>query len=245
MKTLAVVNHKGGVGKTTLTVVLLHLLAEQGLKVLAVDLDPQANLTLCLTQNISEDIPQSYHLLIKGSSQPISLGNIDLIPSSLLLSQAEFELVSMHARELRLKRALSTFNSYDLILVDTPPNLGILTINALIASDGVLIPVETQFFSLSGLKHIFRVLQELEEYTGIKTQVVALAPTFYEKHVALHNKVLEELQKLPYKVLPPIPKRAGFQYASINRGDLKQLDQETLKILSTYAEEVIKWLRGT
>ncbi|MFZ8861903.1 MAG: ParA family protein, partial [Thermocrinis sp.] len=180
MKTLAVVNHKGGVGKTTLTVVLLHLLAEQGLKVLAVDLDPQANLTLCLTQNISEDIPQSYHLLIKGSSQPISLGNIDLIPSSLLLSQAEFELVSMHARELRLKRALSTFNSYDLILVDTPPNLGILTINALIASDGVLLPVETQFFSLSGLKHIFRVMQELEEYTGIKTQVVALAPTFYE-----------------------------------------------------------------
>jgi chromosome partitioning protein len=241
MKILAVVNHKGGVGKTTLTVVLLHLLAEQSLKVLAVDLDPQANLTLCLTQNISEDIPQSYHLLIKGSSQPISLGNIDLIPSSLLLSQAEFELVSMHARELRLKRALSTFNSYDLILVDTPPNLGILTINALIASDGV----ETQFFSLSGLKHIFRVMQELEEYTGIKTQVVALAPTFHEKQVALHNKVLEELQKLPYKVLPPIPKRAGFQYASINRGDLKQLDQETLKILSTYAEEVVRWLRGT
>jgi len=225
MKTLAVVNHKGGVGKTTLTIALLHLLAERGLKVLAVDLDPQANLTLCLTQNISEDIPQSYHLLIKGSSHPISLGNIDLIPSSLLLSQAEFELVS--------------------ILVDTPPNLGILTINALIASDGVLIPVETQFFSLSGLKHIFRVMHELEEYIGIKIQIVGLAPTFYQKQVVLHHKVLEELQKLPYKVLPPIPKRVGFQYASINRGNLKQLDQETLKILSTYAEEVIKWLRGT
>jgi len=245
MKTLAVVNHKGGVGKTTLTIALLHLLAEQGVKILAVDLDPQANLTLCLTQNISEDIPQSYHLLIKGTSQSISLGNIDLIPSSLLLSQAEFELVSMHARELRLKRALSTFNTYDLILVDTPPNLGILTINALIASNGVLIPVETQFFSLSGLKHIFRVMHELEEYIGIKIQVVGLAPTFYEKQTVLHNKVLEELQKLPYKVLPPIPKRVGFQYASINRGNLKQLDQETLKILSTYAEEVIKWLRET
>jgi chromosome partitioning protein len=245
MKTLAVVNHKGGVGKTTLTTALLHLLAEQGLKILAIDLDPQANLTLCLTQNISEDIPQSYHLLIKGSSQPISIGNMDLIPSSLLLSQAEFELVSMHARELRLKRALSTFNGYDLILIDSPPNLGILTINALIASDGVLIPVETQFFSLSGLKHIFMVMQELEEYTGIKTRVVGLAPTFYEKQIVLHNKVLEELQKLPYKVLPPIPKRVGFQYASINRGDLKQLDQETLKILSTYAEEVIRWLRET
>jgi chromosome partitioning protein len=245
MKTLAVVNHKGGVGKTTLTVVLLYLLAERGLKVLAVDLDPQANLTLCLTQNISEDVPQSYHLLIKGFSQPISLGNIDLIPSSLLLSQAEFELVSMHAREFRLKRALSNFAHYDLILIDSPPNLGILTINALISSDGVLIPVETQFFSLSGLKHIFRVMQELEEYTGIKTQVVGLAPTFYEKQIVLHNKVLEELQKLPYKVLPPIPKRVGFQYASINRGDLKPLDQETLKILSTYAEEVIRWLRET
>ncbi len=74
------------------------------------------------------------------------------------------------------------FDSYDLILVDTSPNLGILTINALIASDGVLIPVETQFFSLSGLKYIFRVMQELEEYTGIKTQIVALVPTFYTKN---------------------------------------------------------------
>jgi chromosome partitioning protein len=245
MKRLSVINHKGGVGKTTLTVSLLRLLSQRGIKVLGIDLDPQASLTLCLLQNISEDKPNSYNLLLEGTVPIFHVDEIDIIPSSLMLSKAEFELSSLPARELRLSKVLSSIKGYDLVIIDTPPNLGILTINSLMASDGIIIPLETQFFSLSGIKHLFKVMEELTKYTDKEFNIICVAPTFYEKNVGLHTKVLEELKKLPYPILPPIPKRVGFQYASVSKGDLNNLDKETLNTLNVYTEEVLLWLRKT
>lgn len=245
MKIISIVNQKGGVGKTTLAFNLAHLLKDRGYRILAVDLDPQANLTLSVLGEIPEEA-SSYEMLLNGKISIKKSKSYDIIPSSLSLATVEPKLLSAIAKEYRLLKALQKIDeNYDVIIIDTPPNLGILTLNALIASDGILIPVETRFYGLVGLKHLMDVLQEIKEYLDRKIEIIGIVPTMYEKNVSLHKEALEELKNLPFKVFPPIYKRTAFQYASATGQPVykESIDKETFENLKTIAKEVEIWLR--
>ena len=156
-RVIAVANQKGGVGKTTTTINLGAAIAEYGKKVLIVDLDPQANATTGLGVN-SRDLQESvYQVLCEEAAardviRPVDVPDLDLLPSSLALAGAEIELVSAFSREHRLSRALAPIvEAYDLILVDCPPALGLLTINALVFARELLVPIQCEYYALEGL----------------------------------------------------------------------------------------------
>ena len=156
-RVIAVANQKGGVGKTTTTINLGAAIAEHGKKVLIVDLDPQANATTGLGVN-SRDLQESvYQVLCEEAAardviRPVDVPDLDLLPSSLALAGAEIELVSAFSREHRLSRALAPIvEAYDLILVDCPPALGLLTINALVFARELLVPIQCEYYALEGL----------------------------------------------------------------------------------------------
>lgn len=247
MKVLAIVNPKGGVGKTTLSTTLLQLMPLNGLRVLGIDLDPQANLSFTLLKRVltDEDIT-SYDLLVYGKFVPVTFEGFDFIPSALQLANAEYELLSAPAREYRLQRALrEVVTRYDLIIVDTPPNLGTITLNALMAADGLLIPVETRFYGLIGLKNLFDIIADLKEYAGKTVEIVGIVPNFFERNVNLQKEVLEQLKSLNYKVFAPIPKRSGFQYVA-STGDMvadRIQDKDTQEALETLIQEVLEWAK--
>jgi chromosome partitioning protein len=159
MKVLSIVNHKGGVGKTTLALVLGKLLSES-VRVLLIDLDPQANLTLALTRQRSREIPQSYHLLMGEPVEPLKLSeSLSLIPSSVLLSLVEKRLTNEKDKELRLSQNLNRYSDYQIVIIDTPPNLSLPTLNAIVATDGVIVPLQLQYFAVAGLETIFELLK--------------------------------------------------------------------------------------
>lgn len=114
-----------------------------------------------------------------------------------------------------------------------------LTLNAIFASDGILIPVETKLFGLVGLSHLLKVLDELKEYVEIN--ILGIVPTFYEKHITLHKEVLEKLETLPYKVFPPIPKRSAFQYFVETKK--LDLDKEARTAIDEIVKEVLEWAK--
>ena len=156
-RVIAVANQKGGVGKTTTTINLGAAIAEYGKRVLIVDLDPQANATTGLGVN-SRDLQESvYQVLCEEAAardviRPVDVPDLDLLPSSLALAGAEIELVSAFSREHRLSRALAPIvEAYDLILVDCPPALGLLTINALVFARELLVPIQCEYYALEGL----------------------------------------------------------------------------------------------
>ena len=156
-RVIAVANQKGGVGKTTTTINLGAAIAEHGKRVLIVDLDPQANATTGLGVN-SRDLQESvYQVLCEEAAardviRPVDVPDLDLLPSSLALAGAEIELVSAFSREHRLSRALAPIvDAYDLILVDCPPALGLLTINALVFARELLVPIQCEYYALEGL----------------------------------------------------------------------------------------------
>ena len=156
-RVIAVANQKGGVGKTTTTINLGAAIAEHGKRVLIVDLDPQANATTGLGVN-SRDLQESvYQVLCEEAAardviRPVDVPDLDLLPSSLALAGAEIELVSAFSREHRLSRALAPIvEAYDLILVDCPPALGLLTINALVFARELLVPIQCEYYALEGL----------------------------------------------------------------------------------------------
>ncbi len=244
MKVLSVVNQKGGVGKTTITFNLAHFLVEAGVKTLVIDMDPQSNLTLSVLGEIPEK-DTSYEMLIDGSL-PIREGELfDFVPASLTLFTAEPRLHSAIAKEFRLSRALTKFeNKYDIVLVDTPPNLGILTINALTASNGIIVPVEMGLYSLAGLKHLIEILDELKEYLQKEIEIVGIVPTMYDKRITLHEEIIEELRKMSFKIFPPVYRRSAFQYSNASRQPVyrENLDIETLENLKVLVKEVLIWL---
>lgn len=165
---IAVSNQKGGVGKTTTTANLGAALFQLGSRVLLVDMDPQANLTSCYSLNGQTDPNVADALLDRKVPLPViridekSNARLDLVPSSLALATAEAALMNKLGRELRLRDQLaSVAQSYDFILIDTPPSLGLLTINALVAADKVVIPTEARLFSLQGLQMLQESIEEI------------------------------------------------------------------------------------
>jgi chromosome partitioning protein len=198
MKVLVVSNQKGGVGKTTTAISLGAALVERGERVLLVDLDPQANATSGLGMEKNGAI---YRVLLK--EQPITesavhtqLEGFDLIPSGPDMAGAEVELVPVMAREFRLRQALRpAAEFYDTVLVDCPPSLGLLTVNALAAGDGVVVPVQCEYYALEGLAQLLDTIEAVRQRLNDKLEVLAIVLTMEDRRNRLSMQVIEEVRK--------------------------------------------------
>jgi len=197
----AVANQKGGVGKTTTAVNLGAYLAHVGKRVLLVDIDPQSNATSSLGVDKNALTRSIYDVLIvsEPASPLITLTarvGLDLLPSSPALAGAEVEMVELSDREMRLRQALEGVRvRYDFVLVDTPPSLGMLTINALVAADGVLIPIQCEYLPLEGLTQLLRTIELVRESLNPNLVIRGLVMTMYDSRTVLARQVVEEVRQ--------------------------------------------------
>lgn len=199
---LALCNQKGGVGKTTSTVNIGAALAEQGQRVLMVDLDPQAALTAYWGLEEPPPDPTLYRVLSDGrtpardalrSVRPA----IDIIPSDIDLAAAEIELFSALGRERILKEALEPLDSaYDFVLIDCPPNLGLLTINALVTAHGIIIPLQCEYFALRGLAMLLDTLHKVKRRLNPSLEITGILPTLYNSRTRHAREVLDEVRAM-------------------------------------------------
>ena len=199
---ISVSNHKGGVGKTTSTVNIGAALAQLGHKVLLIDLDPQANLSQSLGLEGKE--PNTYQLLKGERAVPINVAErLDVMPSSLDLSGAEVELAGEAGREYILREALEAVKfRYDHILIDCPPSLGLLTLNALTASDEVLIPIQPHYLATQGLAKLLEVVGKVGQRLNKRLKVGSILVTLYDGRKVLNRDVLEALEgRFPKELL--------------------------------------------
>jgi chromosome partitioning protein len=196
VRVIALANQKGGVAKTTTTLNLAVALKEKGMKVLCVDLDPQGNLTMSQGLNPDEIDRSMYDVLVHKLpiEQVIQEREIDLAVSSIDLAGAELALSSMIGRERALEKALvSVRDRYDYILFDTPPSLGLLTINAFTASDGVIVPVQTEYLALRGLVQLENTLAMVRENLNPNVQIMGILPTMYDKRLINSKEAVDIL----------------------------------------------------
>jgi len=206
----ALANQKGGVGKTTTAVNLGAFLAKAGKRVLLVDVDPQANATSSLGVDKMALASSVYDLLVGGerASRLVMLTGcmgLDLIPSAPALAGAEVEMVSMIGRESRLKRSLDQIRQrYDFVLIDTPPSLGMLTVNALTASDGVLIPIQCEYLPLEGLSQIWHTIELVRASLNPNLVVRGHIMTMYDSRTTLSREVVAEIQQHCRRHRPPL-----------------------------------------
>jgi chromosome partitioning protein len=194
-KVIAFANQKGGVAKTTSTLNLAVAFKERGLKVLIIDLDPQGNLTMSQGFNPDEIDRSMFDVLVHKLpfEQVIRPAEVDLAVASIDLAGAELALASMIGRERTLEKALEPIRSrYDYILIDTPPSLGLLTINAFVAADGVIVPVQTEYLSLRGLVQLENTLAMVRDNLNPKVEIVGILPTMYDKRL-LHSREAVEI----------------------------------------------------
>jgi chromosome partitioning protein len=189
-KVIAFANQKGGVAKTTTTLNLGVAFAEQGHKVLLIDLDPQGNLTMSQGMNPDEIERSMFDVLVHKIpiQDVIERRETDVAVSSIDLAGAELALSSMIGRERSLEKAIAPIrDDYDFILIDTPPSLGLLTINALVASDGVIVPVQCEYLSLRGLVQLENTMTMIRENLNPKVEIIGILPTMFDRRL-LHSK---------------------------------------------------------
>ena len=198
MKTISICNQKGGVGKTTTAINTAAYLAEVGQRVLLVDLDPQGNATSGLGIDKKTLTLSSYHLLIdqqdpRSIIRPTSVEKLAILPSTIDLTGAEVELVPQDRREFRLRERLASLQeAFDFILIDSPPSLGLLTINGLVAADRVLIPLQCEYYALEGLSQLLKTIELVKSTLNPSLEVEGIVLTMADHRTNLANEVITE-----------------------------------------------------
>ncbi len=198
-KIIAVLNQKGGVGKTTSTVNIAAYLAKQGKTVLIVDLDPQGNATSGLGLEKQSLDSTTYDVLFgtaqtSNVAQYTSLSGLSVLPANANLAAAEVDLANEDRREFKLKDAIQSLE-YDYILIDCPPSLGLLSINALTAAGHVLIPVQAEYYALEGLGQLLDTIQRVRQGLNPSLQLLGIVVTMYDGRTSLSDQVVQELKK--------------------------------------------------
>lgn len=200
VRVISLANQKGGVGKTTTTINLGACLAELGQRVLVIDIDPQGNTTSGLgikKVDVAQDI---YDVIINEMPLPDAILHtkrplLDIVPATIQLAGAEIELTSMMARETRLKEAIQTVtDSYDYILVDCPPSLGQLSINAFTASNSIIIPVQSEYYALEGLSQLLNTIRLVQKHFNPDLKIEGVLLTMYDARTNLGNQVVNEVR---------------------------------------------------
>ena len=255
-KIIAIANQKGGVGKTTTTLNLGAAIAEKNKKVLLVDSDPQASLTISCGIEMKELEKSLYDAIvaensdeenfIKGIIIKTKIKNIDLLPSNIDLSTAEIELINMYDRERILKSILEPLKKdYDYILIDCPPSLGILTINALTAANEVIIPVETDYLALRGAGILVnRTIKKVKKKLNPKLKIAGILPTMHKTRTLHAKEVLETLrghfQDLVFETV--IKETVKFKESSVDGTPILEYakNSEAAEEYRSLAKEVMK-----
>ena len=206
-KTVSVINQKGGVGKTTTAVNLSAAIGALGKKVLLVDIDPQGNSTSGYGINKREITNSTYDMLINGVKADEVLvhtrfKNVDILPSDMNLAGAEVEMIGLEKRESLVKMALAQiWSNYDFIFLDCPPSLGLITINALCASDTFLVPIQCEYYALEGLAQLMTTVRQIKRLYNPRLELEGVLLTMYDGRLNLTNQVVDEVKKFfPKKV---------------------------------------------
>ena len=200
-RVLAIANQKGGVGKTTTAVNLGAALAEAGFRLLVVDLDPQGNATTGLGLNPRDVTSSVYDVILSNVAledcvEPTSLKNLFVAPATIELAGAEIELVAQMSRELRLRRAVDAVRDhYDLVLIDCPPSLGLLTVNGLAAADDVIVPIQCEYYALEGLGQLLRNVALVHANLNPSLEVRGIVLTMYDARTKLADQVEAEVRE--------------------------------------------------
>jgi len=247
-KIIAIVNQKGGVGKTTTAINVSAGVAHLGFKVLVIDMDPQANLTSGL--GYTKVYPTVYDVLVKNSEveeviRKTRIEGLALLPSEISLVGAEVELVDERNRETRLKRIIMPLKrEYDYIFIDSPPSLGLLTLNAIVAADSVIIPIQSEFYALEGLGKLLNTVRKIQSKLNPRLTIEGVLITMFDTRLNLSHQVVEEVKKyfgdkvyntvIPRNVkLAEAPSfgRTIFEYDPLSRGaeSYRNLSEEFLE----------------
>ncbi|HLR02343.1 MAG TPA: AAA family ATPase [Virgibacillus sp.] len=200
-KIIAIANQKGGVGKTTSSVNLCAGLAQLNNRVLIVDIDPQGNATSGVGVNKADMDKCIYNVLVEelpaeNVCVPTDVANLDIIPATIQLAGAEIELVPTISREIRLQKSLEKLkDTYDYIIIDCPPSLGLLTLNALTAADTVLIPVQCEYYALEGLSQLLNTIRLVQKHLNTSLMIEGVLLTMLDARTNLGIQVIEEVKK--------------------------------------------------